>query len=629
MTKSFWASSCSCAVLLQRALALGLITGLALGAGAPAVAQDRPTAEGFVLAAPLRDSYLSVWGTSALRPGAFSLALSGTYGRHPLPISSGDEALGQLVGSLTTFELMGTVGLFKPVDLSVAVPLHILTHGTGFSDATIDQLPPGALLTDTKVSLGDVRVTPRLRLFEPEGDSGYGLALLVPVWLPTGDRDIYAGEKLRVEPKLAFEAVTPDLSFGLNIGYQFRGRTRLLDTKVDDMGTWGVALGLRVVEALRVIVELSGRLNLQSDDFTSGDAPTELLGALRLTSGRFLAQLGGGPGLIRGIGGPSYRLLGAIALLPAPPEPPDADHDGVLDADDKCINEPEDKDGYQDDDGCPDLDNDGDGIPDATDRCPSEAEDADGFEDQDGCPDVDNDHDEILDPQDACPGIPGPPNSTPAANGCPDRDGDGIADGQDSCPDTPGVLSSEPGKNGCPVNLDHDDDGILDKDDACPDAAGPANPDPKRNGCPKARVEAGQIKITERIEFVSGKAELAPSSTPILQAVLQVMEAHPEITHLQVEGHTDSRGEEKLNETLSRRRAESVKRWLVGKGIDAGRLDARGFGESRPIDTNDTAEGRTSNRRVEFHIQGPAGESAPVPAPNTTAPRAPSVPPSP
>ena len=396
------------------------------------------------------------------------------------------------MGSVSTFSLMGTVGILPKLDLAVAVPMHVLTEGGPVSDEAADDLV-GVALTDKETRLGDLRLTPRLGLVKPKDDRGFGLALLVPLWLPTGDDDVYAGEKFRVEPRIAMQFIAPEFSLGLNLGYQFRARTVLLGSEFDDVATWGLGADLRLIDALRLLVEISGRLNLEADDFSSKDAPTELLAALRFTSHRFLAQLGGGPGLAGGVGEPSWRVLGAVAWLPGPPEPADRDRDGVADAQDKCPGEAEDVDGFQDEDGCPESDNDSDGVPDAGDRCMADAEDADGFEDQDGCPDSDNDQDHVLDAQDACPNKAGSASTSPAANGCPDRDTDGVPDEQDACPDAAGVSKpAEPSRDGCPEVLDRDGDGILDRDDACPDDAGPTNTDSKRHGCPTARVEAGQ-----------------------------------------------------------------------------------------------------------------------------------------
>ncbi len=132
----------------------------------------------------------------------------------------------------------------------------------------------------------------------------------------------------------------------------------------------------------------------------------------------------------------------------------DSDGDGIFDSDDKCPHQAEDFDGFQDDDGCPDLDNDGDGIPDSIDKCPNDAEDFDGFQDKDGCPDLDNDGDGIVDSLDKCPNQPEDYDGFQDKDGCPDpdNDGDGIPDVRDKCPDQPETFNGYQDDDGCPDN---------------------------------------------------------------------------------------------------------------------------------------------------------------------------------
>ncbi len=215
----------------------------------------------------------------------------------------------------------------------------------------------------------------------------------------------------------------------------------------------------------------------------------------------------------------------------------------------------------------------------------------------------------MHEPDDACPDTPGVKTDDPKTNGCPpplpDRDKDGIIDNDDACPDTPGVRTEDPKTNGCPPPPpDRDKDGIPDPEDACPDTPGPKNEDPKKNGCPEARIEAGEIKILQQVKFKTGSAEILPVSDVTLNAVLSILNEHPEIKKVRVEGHTDNRGGADMNMGLSSRRAASVVKWLVAHGVDKGRLVSKGFGLTKPIDSNDTDEGRQNNRRVEFHIEG-------------------------
>jgi OOP family OmpA-OmpF porin len=187
-----------------------------------------------------------------------------------------------------------------------------------------------------------------------------------------------------------------------------------------------------------------------------------------------------------------------------------------------------------------------------------------------------------------------------------------VLDSDDACPDVPGLKTDDPKTNGCP-DPDRDKDGIPNETDACPDTPGPANADPKKNGCPQAYIQAGQIKIRDQVKFATSSAAIVPGkdSQEVLEAVKDILDAHPEIKGLRIEGHTDNKGTAAYNRTLSQHRAESVMKWLVKHGIDAARLTAEGFGPDRPIDENSTEEGRRNNRRVEFHIVGEDAMSTP------------------
>jgi OOP family OmpA-OmpF porin len=160
-----------------------------------------------------------------------------------------------------------------------------------------------------------------------------------------------------------------------------------------------------------------------------------------------------------------------------------------------------------------------------------------------------------------------------------------------------------------PPPTDRDGDGIFDPDDACPDAPGPRHEDPKRNGCPVVVIQGGQIRIREQVKFKTNSALILPESNYILVGVVKVLNENPDIKRLRIEGHTDTQGKPKANKKLSERRAASVMKWLVKYGIAKKRLTSAGFGQERPIATNQTDEGRTENRRVELHIvEGPGAE---------------------
>jgi outer membrane protein OmpA-like peptidoglycan-associated protein len=262
-----------------------------------------------------------------------------------------------------------------------------------------------------------------------------------------------------------------------------------------------------------------------------------------------------------------------VEVTEVEPAPQDRDGDGILDNDDQCPDDPEDIDGFEDVDGCPELDNDQDGVADLTDRCVNVAEDPDGFQDEDGCPEFDNDFDGIADLNDQC-----------ATNA---EDFDAYQD-EDGCPET-----------------DNDSDGITDLLDKCPNEAEDYDGDEDADGCPEERklvkVEDDQIKLNEKVHFKTAKSDILPSSYPLLNEVAEVLVSNPEI-HVRIEGHTDSRGSESYNQNLSEERAASVLQYLLSRGVEASRLTSRGYGESRPIEDNATATGRAANRRVEIHI---------------------------
>ena len=259
---------------------------------------------------------------------------------------------------------------------------------------------------------------------------------------------------------------------------------------------------------------------------------------------------------------------------------PDTDKDGVLDKDDSCIDQP----GPAENDGCPWKDTDEDGILDKDDSCPNEA----GPVENQGCPWKDTDNDGALDHNDDCPETPG----LQEFNGCPDTDGDGIMDKEDRCPNEAGSLENK----GCP---DTDGDTLVDLDDECPNVAGPVS----NNGCPEVTQEIQkQLNDYARtILFDTGKATIKTESVSVMVDIIQILNEYPN-AKFTVEGHTDSIGSSESNQKLSEARANTVLNFLINEGISSTRLTAIGFGEDKPIATNDTANGRKQNRRVEINL---------------------------
>ncbi|HNW81942.1 MAG TPA: OmpA family protein [bacterium] len=295
---------------------------------------------------------------------------------------------------------------------------------------------------------------------------------------------------------------------------------------------------------------------------------------------------------------------------------PDRDGDGIADLEDKC---PDIK-GTKELSGClPAADRDGDTIPDSSDRCPDEKgtlefkgcpdRDGDGIADlEDKCPDIkgtkelsgclpaaDRDGDTIPDSSDRCPDDKG----ALELKGCPDRDLDKIADLDDKCPDVPGVTELF----GCPKVVDKDGDGINDDEDKCPDVPGIK----EENGCPKKYklivVTAQKIELKQVVYFQSGKAVIERQSYEMLKEVADALKNAPSVKKVIIEGHTDNVGNRNFNVTLSQKRAESVREFLVDEGVQSSKLEAKGYGPDKPIASNKTNAGKAKNRRVEFILE--------------------------
>jgi OOP family OmpA-OmpF porin len=383
----------------------------------------------------------------------------------------------------------------------------------------------------------------------------------------------------------------------------------------------GLAIGLKTSDSKLLIgPEVYGATGVGNGQslFNYATTPVEAVLGIHYRIGQFVLGLAGGPGLSQAFGTPTFRGLFSFDWAPLPP-PSDRDNDGIPDNVDACPDTP----GVASDDpkfnGCPapppPSDRDHDGIPDDVDACPDTPGVASDDPKKNGCPPPppDRDHDGIPDDVDACPDTPGVANDDPKKNGCPlpppDRDHDGIPDAVDACPDTPGIANDDPKKNGCPK--DTDNDGVPDSEDNCPTVPGPAS----NHGCPVKQkqlvvLKIDKIEILQKVFFKTGKATIQKRSFALLNQVAAVLKSHPDIAHVQVEGHTDNVGKPAKNQLLSQARADSVKLYLADQGVEEDRLIAKGFGQDRPIQPNTTATGRAANRRVEFNIP-PAAAAEP------------------
>lgn len=374
----------------------------------------------------------------------------------------------------------------------------------------------------------------------------------------------------------------------------------------------------------------------------------ENLDGIRDQDGCPEAPVAAQPALVKLLATPTAPLVGGTTLLTVEEqrkvdlEARDSDGDGLMDEVDRCPLSPEDKDGFEDEDGCPEPDNDGDGIADDTDQCREVAETVNGWLDDDGCPDErpDVDGDGMAYDEDRCPFEPGD-----ASDGCPhvqapklavapfpvssravagaveapsavadaaplapaDFDRDGINDDADRCPLSPEDKDGFEDEDGCP-EPDNDADSVVDAKDKCPFEAETINGIQDTDGCPDVgvsvvSVQGNEVVIDRVIAFKPASATLQPTAKPLLDQVAAKLKAARSLT-IEIQGHTDDKGNAVDNIRLSKRRAEAIRAFLVKAGVASQRLVANGYGPTRPRATNKTAEGREKNRRVEFLILG-------------------------
>ena len=486
---------------------------------------------------PFGERLLRLDRTAVLPRGELRLGADIDYALRPLVLDDANPGIFQvggpgpehiLISNAVTASLAASVGLGHHLELALALPVTMYQAG---------EAVPG-VATPSLVGIGNARLGIKARLFA-RGGFGAGAAVLVSA--PRGLGSFTAENGFGAEGRLFADYARGRFSVGARGGLRLRSETIFQDTPVGN--ELGFAAGAAVELGLRTVLmaELAGTTRLASPFGNQRQTPVEALGGIRRRIGKTWFTLAGGPGLTDGYGTPVFRIVAGVTWAN---RPPDADGDGIPDDDDRCRLVPEDKDGFEDTDGCPDPDNDKDGIPDATDKCPDQAEDKDGFEDADGCPD-------------------------------PDNDKDGIPDATDKCPLEPETIN-----------------GVND-DDGCPD-----------EGTPEVRLGPHEIETLRPIFFATDRSRVRHAFYRMLGQVASLMKAHPEIGRVGIEGHTDATGPADWNQHLSMRRANAVVDFLVEQGIERARLVPIGQAEKLPWASNETPWGRAQNRRVVFHVEG-------------------------
>jgi len=550
--------------------------------------------------APAGDRFFGVQGGD---PGGHvnpRVMLLGEYAYRPLVLyrNGGDDRVASVVSDQLFAHLSVGLGLWQDFSVSANLPLALVTAGDSPAAGGL------AFSSPSGAALGDLRLSARYRLLGAATDAAQ-LSLAASLWLPTGDRDKFASDgSVRGLPALVFNGETDSLVYALNAGVALRSERAFAAVKVGTQLNFGGGIALLLANRkLQLGPEFYGS-TVTSSAFEREVTNLEGVLGLKYRISEWVLGAGAGPGFSHGVGTPTARVIASITWAPIEQKqgPSDRDHDGILDPDDACP----DSYGIASDqpafNGCPDSDKDG--VFDKEDACVDTKGVRSEDPKQNGCPlPKDRDHDGVLDDDDACADVPGVKSEDPKLNGCPpDSDGDGIYDADDACVQIPGRKTDDPKTNGCPG--DSDGDGIRDDKDACPHEKGKSDPDPEKNGCPElVRVVNGEIAVLQQVQFKTNSDVILGASDALLEEVAGVLREHEEITQIEIQGHTDNRGNPAYNKGLSQRRAQSVLRWLTGKGhIEASRLTAHGFGQEVPIADNATDEGRQKNRRVQFKI---------------------------
>ncbi len=446
------------------------------------------------------DGFVTAEGSavrSTADPWEFGLFLN--YAYNPLVVVNQDgEIVDQFVSGRLGFDVMASVTLWEPFAIGLDLPFYLAQTG--------DEDPSFA-------GLGDLRIVPKFRILDDR--EVFGLGVIAELRVPTHVGDFSGGARNVVfVPRLVGDHRFGSTGFrlGANAGAALREKTEFENVNALSEFVYAGAASYRIGGwdgMVAIGAEVNGGVGLTSVDLE--ELPLEgILFAKINPTDEWEISFGPGMGIVPGYGIPTFRAFAGVRYRPTSN---DRDGDGIPDDEDKCPDTPEDRDGVEDADGCPEqdevADDDQDGIPNMDDQCPDQKETINGIQDEDGCPD-----------------------------------------------------------------------------------GGPA----------KVIRKGDKLLILENVEFATGSAIIRTSSYSILNQVGLVLKANPDIKKLRIEGHTDSRGPREMNIVLSKARANSVRVYLVRRGIDSGRLVSEGYGPDRPLVKEVDEASLQKNRRVEFVV---------------------------
>ena len=550
------------------------------------------------------------------------------YAYQPLVVrDDNNDVVGRVVDHMLVGHAQVGVGLYDRFAISLSLPLSLYQSGdatTAFSSQ---------LRAYDRVAVGDPRLSVRARLYGSAFEDAFSLHAGASLYL--GGLGIASAstnitdDTIRVRVMATAAGRASILRWSATVGVHLRPESVTFGAGPNTPGVVidheGYLSGALQFLAADDKLSIGPEFMLASpftSFFTKPNTHAEVMLGARYQLGDWVVGAAAGPGLGLGGGTPTVRALFQVGYAPverrertAPPPPPDRDHDGVLDVDDICPDEPMGANPDPHRRGCPARDRDRDGVYDDEDVCVDTPQGPNPDPRRRGCPRPDTDGDGVFDDEDQCVTTPAGPTPDPDRRGCPDgdEDGDRVLNHADQCRTVPAGLNPDPARPGCPLP-DRDRDLIPDPTDACPDQPGSPSTDRRRNGCPGlVSIRENRLWLARTVHFQTARAEVIHADIALLEALRDALVSVPTITRLSIEGHTDDVDTEEYNQRLSDSRCQWVMQWLVSHGVSENRLEAHGYGESRPL--VDTAglrraaltRARAQNRRVEFHIREISG----------------------
>jgi outer membrane protein OmpA-like peptidoglycan-associated protein len=521
------------------------------------------------------------------------------------------------------------LGVTDRLELTIDLPVTLYQDGAGLADVLgTDDALPRSVVRDGRFG-ASFAILPR-----PRAGSGDGLAVTARLQFgaPFGARDAFASAgAMTTAPSVTADLRLGRLLLAMDLGGRIRSKRQLASATYGSQLSAAAGASFDILrdrwltasaEAFALYTTAAQGPSIHSA--TPAEPGPPLVPAEWIASVSSAPFLGGD--LVLALGGGGFiPVTGAVALttprfrwnfaLRYAPTGRDADADTVLDRDDQCVHEAEDRDGFQDEDGCPEPDNDGDRIPDTRDRCRDEPETVDGFQDDDGCPDNDDDKDKVLDASDACRNAAEDIDQFEDEDGCPepDNDKDGILDASDRCPNGAEDKDGFKDEDGCPdldndldqVNddvdrcpmlaedrdrfqdddgcpePDNDEDGLLDAADKCPTAAETINGEADGDGCPEAGAQSlvrfeGPRPVVEKLaRFPAGSADVSKELEKQLVMMAQLVRGRAPLELVIIEAFADRPGDiREAAVALADKRATAVKAIFVAQGIPEDRITA-------------------------------------------------------